>query len=461
VFVGSGFHDLIKKFTLSQHEDGGIETCEGSKLYKLIVFMAEPEVLMPAVEILSNTPVVAMPNKAWRSKLKHPSEMFVALEGIYTPMNDLALIQKTLFPNKLFRVESQWLQSPENPKAMRPSPTVVNGEPWSFDDNLAFLRKQAQSEIDFAVFGDDLESGLDILWYCLARYGNNKRFKFNKARDRVFTDVEWTYTNNMGMESHNRNWTGAGLIDSIMFWPKKRIEDPDEYAEAQVKIFEVCKKHDVSMPVRSMPMKPNRSMLFFAYRYGLDKVGSPSWDELVVQVCSDQEMIAQSFVLITGCTVHYHQIFALGYRLFQFQPRFTDTGRHFAVVHHYPLPDISKRNIERLTVIGFPDDINVVVDQFTVPDFKPFNVVLCFQKWFTQVEHGMIKRHISNRMVCPVISARCIHYLVNNSSFTGSTYYGPDSGQGVNQIPSIGQVFEMNILFVVLYNRVCLFTFWT
>jgi len=289
VYVGTGFHNLKQKFKLSE-EDGGTETCEISDQYKLVVFMAEPGTLMPAIEMVSDVPTMAMPNKAWTSKLKDPAEMFVALEGIVTPANDLAPIQKTLFPNKLFRIESKWIQSKDNPKAVRISPALVNGEPWSFDDNLAFLRRHVKSEIDFAVYGSDFDLTLDVLWYCLARYGNSKRFKFNKSKDRLFTDTDWIFENNMGLKTNNWNRTGIGMIDSVMLWPEVRIDDPDEYAEAQVKVYEVCKKHDVSMPVRSMPMKPDRSHFFFAYRYGLDKVGSPSWDELVLQVCNDDEL---------------------------------------------------------------------------------------------------------------------------------------------------------------------------
>jgi hypothetical protein len=290
VLQGEFIHNLAERIVLNNESGGtGVPVFSKTKT-KLIVFMAEAGTKMPAIEIISNKTIFPMPNPALEPKFCDPNEMMVTLDGIRLPTQDVAPIQKSLIPDKLYVIDSNWARASNNEKAVRLNPCVVNGIPLSIDDNLFFIKQQVKGNISLAIKTIDLYYGIKLFWYCLMRYGNHKRFVKNPDLDPLFTDIDWIYTNSKGMKFQNLEKTGLKLINSIMLWPENRFISPDAYAEKQVEIFIMAKKTDISISVKSMPMPPIPDYLYFAYRHGLDQTGSPPWDEIVVSVESDQEL---------------------------------------------------------------------------------------------------------------------------------------------------------------------------
>lgn len=290
VLQGEFIHNLAERIVLNNESGGTGVPVFNKTATKLIVFMAEAGTKMPAIEIISNKTIFPMPNPALEPKFCDPNEMMVTLDGIRLPTQDVAPIQKSLIPDKLYVIDSNWAKASNNEKAVRLNPCVVNGIPLSIDDNLFFIKQQVKGNISLAIKTIDLDYGIKLFWYCLMRYGNHKRFVKNPDLDPLFTDIDWIYTNSKGMKFQNLEKTGLKLINSIMIWPKNRFISPDAYAEKQVEIFIMAKKTDISISVKSMPMPPIADYLYFAYRHGLDQTGSPPWDEIVISVESDQEL---------------------------------------------------------------------------------------------------------------------------------------------------------------------------
>lgn len=291
VLQGAYIHNLAERIILDESGGGIASPHTFSKTQtKLIVFMAPAGTRMPAVEILSDRTVAPMPNPEPLPKFCDPNELLQTLDNTRLPLDDMALTQKTLIPDKLFVLNSKWVMSPDDKRAVRINPCEVRGVPIGIDDNLNLLRRQVKGRTDFAIYSGDLDYGTQLFWYCLIRYGNHKRYTRNPETDPLFTDTDWIYQNPMSMEFVNKEKTGLKVIDSIMLWPKDRFTTPDAYAEKQVELFILAKTHDITVPVFSMPMPPEKDYLYFAYRYGLDKTGSAPWDRVVVSVQSTEEL---------------------------------------------------------------------------------------------------------------------------------------------------------------------------
>lgn len=291
VLQGAYIHNLAERIILDESGGGIASPHTFSKTQtKLIVFMAPAGTRMPAVEILSDRTVAPMPNPEINPKYCDPNQMLQAMDGTRLPLDDMAAAQKSFIPDKLFVLNSKWVMSPDDRRKVRINPCEVRGVPVGIDEQLNFLRRQIQGETHFAVYSGDLDYGTKLFWYCLMRYGNHKRYVRNPETDPLITDTEWIYQNPKSMEFVNKEKTGMKVIDSIMLWPKDRFQTPDAYAEKQVELFILAKTNDITVPVFSMPMPPEKDYLYFAYRYGLDKTGSAPWDRVVVSVQSTEEL---------------------------------------------------------------------------------------------------------------------------------------------------------------------------
>lgn len=293
VLTGNCLSAMSHKFNLD-NQDGGEAVSPGQKsdLYKIVVFEAEPGTQMPMVELVSNTAVPTMPNKAWQPILKTPAEMLATMEGTRLGHDDLNIFQKTIIVHKLVSIDSEWISHPENPRLLRLSANEVDGLPVSYDDILAVYKKDLGLPTDAALRCSDIEVAIDQAWYIITRYGKHKRLKRQRNRKQTPAahDMEYIYKNPMGFTRHPTQRYGVGLLDSLMLWPKTPIADPEEYADFQVVMFETCKSADIATPVYSIPMLPDRNIFYFSYRYGVDQLGQIPFDCLIVLVESEKDL---------------------------------------------------------------------------------------------------------------------------------------------------------------------------
>lgn len=289
VWVGYGFADLRLRGKLTNPEGGYFRNPKGKKS-KIVVFIAKPGVRMPQVELYSNVAIPTMPDRSWLSKIVSPSEMFQSMEGHRLPMSNLAPVQRSLIPSKLYRLDTEWITSP-TPYRIRIAPVVVGTQPVNVDEELEILKKQIGCRVDMAAYAEDALTGMEIMRYLICRYGNNKKLSRRKAGSPIyFTDTDYTYWNILNYPFKNRTRFGLSLIDSIMLWPKELITDCDTYSETQANLYRLVRTAEISIEIRSMPMKPDRNLYYFAYRYALDNIGMPSWDELVLHVSNENEL---------------------------------------------------------------------------------------------------------------------------------------------------------------------------
>jgi len=292
VWVGNNFSDLQHKFTIEE----GKSFCDASgrsekATGKLVVFLAEDGTAMPPVELLTTGKgVQSMPNKEWVPKYVEPKTIFQITDGLRLNRKDLAIVQKSLFPDRLFFITDSWVQSPDSPSLIRLAPTIVNGEAFDIDSELRIIRTQLDSNLDIAVKASNKEFGLKLIRYLVARYGNNKKFRYNRQVDGIAIDSEWVFRNSEGYIMRQNNRAALQYANRFMYFPEKAIIDMDEFCELQVEIFKIIKDADITMPVMSMPMPIDKNFFYFAYRHGLNEIKSVPWDCCVFRVCSDEDL---------------------------------------------------------------------------------------------------------------------------------------------------------------------------
>jgi len=285
VFIGDDFSSLKHRFTLIPGESYADCINLSSITGKIAVFSAS-NVNMPFVEFVSEKGVKPMKNNPYQQTYTNPYDLVKVIEPMREKAHDMALVQKSVFPNQVVIVSEKKVLADNN--KVRLSPAMFNGTPISYDETIMACSKLF-SNPDILVKGNNPQ----LAAFLLARYGKNKNHRYNKSKDAYHIDQEFKYVNNMGMEFQNKNKVGMSLAASIGVWPKDRIDNPDNYCKAMDKLIEECRNVDIATPVASIPMKPDRSIYYFVYRHY-----KSFWaDKLRVEIKNiDEAMALQDFL---------------------------------------------------------------------------------------------------------------------------------------------------------------------
>jgi hypothetical protein len=261
VYVGDDFDNLKHRFTIEPHTYHTDCLHDLSSVEGKIIALHGEGARVPYLEFISEKEVRAMPNKPYQKTHSNPLDLIKITQVLREKTKDMAMIQKTVFPKHCLFFNPENIITEEN--KIRLSPTMINGTPVSYDEALIMANKL------WSIVPDAIVEGLnfDLAAFLLARYGSNKNYRYNKAKDKYSIDDEFVFTNNMGHTFSNKNKAGANQIASIGCMPKHRIMNPDEYCEATEAFTNICRGVDIVTPLASLPMKPDRNLFYFVYRY--------------------------------------------------------------------------------------------------------------------------------------------------------------------------------------------------
>jgi hypothetical protein len=259
VFVGDDFDSLKHRFVIMPGESY-CDTLEEVAPYGKIIVLSGSNCTIPFIEFVTEKAIKPMRNTGYQHTHTNPYDLVKIIDPVREKAQDMALVQKSVVKKQVVIVSEKKVLTEGN--KVRLSPTMVNGTPVSYDETIMACSKMGENP-DILVKANNP----NLAAFLLARYGKNKNHRYNKAKDAYYIDQEFKYVNNMGMEFQNKNKVGMGLANSIGIWPKERIDNPDKYCQAMDQLTEACKTVDITTPVASIPMKPDRSIYYFVYRH--------------------------------------------------------------------------------------------------------------------------------------------------------------------------------------------------